>query len=201
MVKMRFDRSLGVSLIVLFVSCLSTVAQNKYWREIQGKPIVKFDWNCASTSSYPKSKLDRQVASALKHEKFAEEMPDRAFPFDLNRDGKPEYFIPLVCGAVGNCTWGVFALGPRRFLGTVNGQYIFVHKSAGRWPSVVTYRHLSAMEGIVDTYVFRKEGYRLSGKRLPIGSEDRTLEIQNVRGHKMPTFLDKASGACKDLGL
>ena len=161
---------------------------------------MKFDWNCASPSSYPKSNLDRQVAAALKHEKFAEGMPDRAFPFDLNHDGKPEYFIPLVCGAVGNCTWGVFALKPARFLGSVNGQYIFVHKHAGRWPGIVACGHLSAMEGFLDTYVFRNGRYRLTGKRLPIGPEDRTLEIQNVPGRRMPKFLDKTRGACKELG-
>src|SRR5262249_12136836 len=29
------------------------IAQNKFWREIKGKPLVKFDGNCASTSTYP----------------------------------------------------------------------------------------------------------------------------------------------------
>lgn len=186
--------------IVLLLPYFSTVAQNKHWREIQGKPLVKFDWNCASPSIYPKSKLDRQVEDALKHEEFAEGMPHRAFAFDLNRDGKPEYFVPLVCGAVGNCTWGVFALWPTRFLGTVNGQYIFVHKQTGRWSGIITYGHLSAMEGVLDTYVFRKERYRVSGKGYPTGAEGRTLEIQNVPARKMPRFLDKAWGACKDLG-
>jgi hypothetical protein len=141
------------------------------------------------------------VEAALKHQKFAEGMPDRAFAFDLNRDGRSEYFIPLDCGAVGNCTWGVLALGPPRFLGTVNGQYIFVHKHTGRWPDIVTYGHLSAIEGSLDTYIFRNERYRLSGKRIPIGPEDRTLEIQNVPGRNMPKFLDKARAACKDFGL
>ena len=28
----------------------------------------------------------------------------------INKDGKPEYFIPLDCGATGNCNWGIFAI-------------------------------------------------------------------------------------------
>ncbi len=197
--KKVFSGLAAVLCILLFVNDRS-VGQNHNWRKIQGRPLVKFDWNCASSSTYPQSKLHRAVKDALKHEKFAEGMPDRAFPFDLNHDGKPEYFVPLDCGAVGNCTWAVFALSPTRFLGNVNGQYIFVHKRAGGWPVIVTYGHLSAMEGALGTYVFTRGRYRMSGKQLPIGPEDRTLEIQNVRGHKMPKFLDKAHGACKDLG-
>jgi hypothetical protein len=165
-----------------------------------GPAINKFDWNCASPSTYPQLKLARVMKEALRNEQFADGIPDRAFPFDLNHDGKPEYFVPLDCGAVGNCNWGVFAVSPTRFLGKVNGQYIFVHKREGGWPVIVTYGHLSAMEGALGTYVFTRGRYRMSGKQLPIGPEDRTLEIQNVRGHKMPKFLDHARGACKDLG-
>ena len=190
----------------LFVTSLVLVAnhplpaQNQRWREIRGHPLTKFDWNCASPSTYPQTKLARVVQDALKYDRDTEDTPDRAFPFDLNRDGKPEYFVPLHCGAVGNCDWGVFALSPTRFLGKVNGQYIFVHKRPGKWPAIVTYGHLSAMEGALGTYVFARGRYRMSGEELPIGSPDRTLDIQNVPGHSMPRFLDKARGACKDLG-
>ena|SRR2546428_10212840 len=191
--------SVAVLSLVLLVNDRS-VGQNHSWREIQSRPLTKFDWNCASPSTYPQLKLARVVRDALKHERFAESMPDRAFAFDLNHDGKPEFLVPLDCGAVGNCNWGIFAVSPARFLGKANGQYIFVHERAGGWPGIVAYGHLSAMEGALGTYVFTRGRYRISGKQLPIGPEDRTLEIQNARGHKMPKFLDKARGACKDLG-
>jgi hypothetical protein len=196
--KKLFSGLVAVLSLVL-VSNLS-VGQNHSWREIQGRPLTKFDWNCASPSTYPQLKLARVMKEVLKREQIADGPPDRAFAFDLNLDGKPEYFVPLDCGAVGNCNWGVFAVSPTRFLGKVNGQYIFVHQREGGWPVIVTYGHLSAMEGALVTYVFTRERYRMSGKELPIGPEDRTLEIQNVRGHKMPRFLDHARGACKDLG-
>lgn len=187
-------------MIAMICDHTSAVAQNRLWREIKGKPLIKFDWNCASPSVYPKAKLSRIVEVAQKREDAMGTAPDRAFAFDLNNDSRPEYFVPLVCGATGNCAWGVFALRPTRFLGTVNGQYIYIHKRAGRWPGVIMYTHLSAAEGALDTYLFRQGRYALSGKSYPIGSVNSTPEIQGVTGREMPKFLDRARAACKGLG-
>src|SRR5262245_40356638 len=104
----------------------SAVAQDKNWLEIKGMPLVKFDWNCATPAVYPKAKLSRLVEIAMKREAAVKTWADRAFAFDLNKDGRPEYLVPLVCAATGNCAWGVFALRPARFLGTVDGQYIYI---------------------------------------------------------------------------
>src|SRR5262245_17594270 len=187
------------ALIAMICDHGSAVAQNELWRDIKGKPLVKFDWNCAAPSVYPKAELRRLVEVAQRREGATETAPDRAFAFDLNNDGRAEYFVPLVCGATGNCTWGVFALRPSRFLGTVNGQYIYIHKRAGRWPGVITYGHLSAVEGALHTYLFRKGRYASFGKGYPIGPMNRTLEIQGVPGRKMPNFLDRARAACTGL--
>jgi hypothetical protein len=178
----------------------SAVAQDKNWLEIRGTPLVKFDWNCSAPSIYPKAKLSRLVEIAMKREAAVKTWADRAFAFDLNNDGRPEYFVPLVCGATGNCAWGVFALRPARFLGTVDGQYIYIHKRNGRWPGVITYGHLSAAEGALHTYLFRKGRYTPVGRGYPIGPVNRDLEIQGVPGRKMPRFLDRARAACKDIG-
>ena len=127
-IKSFAGRFMLTTFLVVSILLSSIVAQNKYWREMKGKPLTKFDWNCALTSSYPKAKLRRVVKTAMKQERTAgNSNADRAFPFDLNNDGKPEYFVPLDCGATGNCNWGVFALKPARFLGTVNGQYIYIY--------------------------------------------------------------------------
>ena len=186
------------ALIAMIFDHTSAVAQNRLWREIKGQPLVKFDGNCAST--YPKAKLSRIVEVARKREGAAATPPDRAYTFDLNNDGSPEYFVPLACGATGNCTFGVFALRPTRFLGTVNGEYLYIHKRAGRWPGVITYGHLSAAEGVLHTYLFRKGRYASVGKGYPIGPVNSTLEIQGVPGRKMPKFLDRARAACKGIG-
>ena len=178
----------------------SAPAQNRLWDEIKEKLLVKFDWNCSSTSAFPEAKLRRIVEIAQRREGGAKTAVDRAFAFDLNKDGRPEYFAPLVCGATGNCTWGVFALSPARFLGTVNGEYIYVHKRAGLWPGIITYGHLSAAEGVLETYIFRKGRYTPVVKGYPIGPVNRTLDIQGVPGRKLPNFLDRARAACKGFG-
>jgi len=187
------------ALTVIIFDHASAVAQNKLWREIKGKPLVKFDWNCATTSVYPKTKLSRLVEVAQRREDSRESAPDRAFAFDLNYDGRAEYFVPIVCGATGNCTWGVFALRPARFIGAVNGQYIYIHKRRGGWPNVITYGHLSAVEGALHTYLFRKGRYASFGKGYPIGPPNRALEIQGGTGRQMPKFLDRALPACENL--
>src|SRR5215470_14744519 len=90
-----------ITLIAMICAHSSTIAQNEHWREIKGKPLIKFDGNCASASVYPMAKLGRLVEASLKRE-GGTAIPDRAFAFDLNNDGRPEYFVPLVCGATGN---------------------------------------------------------------------------------------------------
>ena len=192
---MQSRTSFLIAAFVVMSLEFTVVAQSKHWSEIKGKPLVKFDWNCASPSAYPQTKLNRVVKAALRrHAVGGKTWADRALVFDLNADRKPEYFIPLICGATGNCTWGVFALGPPRLLGIVGGQYVYVHKRAGRWPHLISYTHMSASEGILATYRFRKTQYRWSGDEYP------TDVRGGIFGNKVPKFLDKARAACESLG-
>src|SRR5918992_1373980 len=116
----------AILLLMLTGSNAVAIAQSRKWREVRGKSLVEFDWNCASPSAYPGAKIDRVVKGTMKEKYFvgAGTWGDRAFVFDLNVDRKPEYFVPLDCGATGNCTWGVFALNPTKLMGFLGGQYI-----------------------------------------------------------------------------
>lgn len=197
------ERLLFMMLLLIIGSGLSVMARNRGWLEIKGKPLVKFDWNCASPPAYPKAQLERLVRASVKRERVeVVSEPDRAFVFDLNGDRRPEYFVPFVCGATGNCDWGVFALNPARFLGTVNGRYIYVHRRTAHWPVLITYGHLSVVEGSLDTYRFRKGRYVLSGGGYPINHQhgDFDLAIQGGSGHKLPSILDRARAGCETLG-
>jgi hypothetical protein len=199
--KSPFRSLVTIIALTLAGSHSSVFSQSKHWRGIRGKPLLKFDWNCASPSAYPKGELGRIVrASARRENVEVEAEADRAFVLDLNGDRKPEYFVPLVCGVTGNCTWGVFALNPARSLGIINGQYVYVHRGAGHWPTMITYGHLSAAEGSLGTYRFSRGRYAHTGDSYPVGPADRTLEIQNVQGRRMPKFLEAARAACENLG-
>lgn len=176
-------------------------AQSRRWRSVRGRPLVKFDWNCASPSAYPEAKLGGLLRALLKR-KYPDRnaQADRAFAFDLNGDRRPEYFVPLVCGATGNCDWGVFALNPARLLGTISGQYVFVHTRPGRWPDVIIYGHLNAAEGTLGTYGFRRGRYVDLGDSYAIGDTNRGSEFQQGALHDMPKFLDTARAGCEHLG-
>jgi hypothetical protein len=64
---------------------------------------------------------------------------------------------------------------------------------------MITYDHLSAAEGALHTYLFRKGRYAQAGKNYPIGPVNSDLEIQRVPGRETPKFLNKAREACKDI--
>ena len=121
---------------------------------------------------------------------------DRAFAFDLNGDQKLEYFVPLDCGGTGNCYWGVYALNPVRELGLINGEYIYVHRRTGRWPQVVSYGHVTAMEGSLTTYRFNNAHHYAQRSRYAINNGVAYLEIQETVGIPLPAFLQRAKPAC-----
>jgi hypothetical protein len=202
MAKARNAHLVFAALVLIVASDLSVIAQNRGWREIKGKRLVKFDFNCASTSAYPDRKLNRIVRALSREDTGPPRHADRAFAFDLNHDRSPEYFVPLRCGGTGNCYWAVLALNPARLLGTINGQYIYVYGSAEGWPNLITYGHLSAMEGSLETYRFRKARYVQSGRAYPINHRYGTfdLDIQGGSGNKMPGILKSARAGCKTLG-
>src|SRR5215813_7933813 len=150
-------RTLVLLILILMAGFdLQTSAQSNRWNDLENARLVQFDWNCVQPAAYPSARLNQIVKRVMKREQLEGfgTYGDRAFAFDLNGDRKPEYFVPLDCGAVGNCIWGVFALNPARELGLINAQYVYVHRSVGRWPDLATYGHLSAMEGSLTTYGF-----------------------------------------------
>jgi hypothetical protein len=66
--------------------------------------VARVDFECAN-KKYPKQRLSRLVREAMKDlDADISVYGNSAFGFDLNKDGKLEYFIPLDCG-VSNCMW------------------------------------------------------------------------------------------------
>jgi len=175
--------------------------QNRLWRSAQNTSLTKFDWNCAETSWHPTQQVNNIVQAALRR---ADDGPpkyaDRAFAFDLNGDRSAELFVPLTCGATGNCGWALLTTDRPHLLGIIGGQYFYVHRVRGRWPVIITYGHLSAVEGSLYTYRFRSNRYVMSKNSYAINHGDYVLDIRGGLGHKMPLFLQRAHPACKTLG-
>ena len=192
-----------ITLVILIAAgpCLLTNAQSRTWSRLQRRRLIKFDWGCATPSVYPSAKLNRIVKLVMKRNEFSGlgTWGDRAFRFDLNADQRPEYFVPLDCGGTGNCVWGVFAVNPVRELGLITGQDLYVYRLKGQWPEVITYSHLSAVEGSLTTYRFRKQHYSETGARFPLNLGNSDLDIQGGAGNKMPAFLEKAKAGCSQV--
>jgi hypothetical protein len=109
----------------------------------------------------------------------------------LRADRSAVYFVPLNCGATGNCTWGLFTVNPARSIGEVNGQYIYAYASTTGWPVVVSYTHMSVAEGILSTFVVRHGRYKWLGDEYPVSSMEWDPK-------PMPRFLERARRMCKD---
>jgi hypothetical protein len=52
---------------------------------------------------------------------------------------------------------------PLKYLGEINGQYIYTYQSADVLPTIITYGHISASEGGLSTYVANKGMYQRFG--------------------------------------
>ena len=193
-------RTLYQTIFVLLIAIgLSVNAQTREWRELQRQRLVKFSWGCSTASAYPSAKLNRIVKRTMKREEFDGfgTWGDRAFAFDLNGDRRLEYFVPLDCGATGNCYWGVYTLNPVRELGVINGQYLYVHRRTGQWPNILTYGHVTAAEGTLNTYRF--SNHYVQRSRYAINNGVSYLEMQETVGIKMPAFIERAKAACTSL--
>jgi hypothetical protein len=123
--------------------------------------LTVFDFACTRSSLFPKSDLQTIVKEEMK--KHSSPMSQyanyRAFPYDLNGDGKPEYFVPLECGSGDNCWWGIYGANGARILGKIAGRYIYIHKQVGEWSAMTTFSNNGCTEGTIRTVVYRGDHY------------------------------------------
>jgi len=187
---------------LMLLSHSAASGQYRLWGSVLQKPLTKFSWNCAETSWHPSSRVRVLVQDALRrHDNGPPRYGDRAFAYDLNDDGQREVFVPLTCGATGNCSWAVLATKNARLLGIVGGENLYVYRGHRQWPVIIAYGHVTAVEGELLTYRFRHGRYALAGKSYAINHGEYDLDVQGGRGHKMPLFLQRAREACESVGF
>ena len=158
-------RTIIAVLVVLLMSSVASSAQRTRYLRIKERPVVWFDFDCTTKQAYPRVSLDRFVKPYLKKIPYeVGKWGDRAFAYDLNGDGVKELFVPLDCGATGNCNWGVFGTKPARLLGILNGENIWVHRRVSAWSRLTIGSHLSASESLLRTCRFEKGRYHRFGR-------------------------------------
>jgi len=163
---------------------------------MRNQSLIAFDWNCARKELFPNSALRLIVYRSIRVDDRGGPTTygERAFAVTLQKAGAKVYFVPTVCGATGNCTWRLYTINPRRFIGEIDGQYVYTYQSKHRLPIIVTYGNYSVSEGVLFTYVVTNGKYKRIRQQYPIN-------VQNRNGHSMPTFLENATHRCKDYGL
>jgi hypothetical protein len=191
------DKRVAFLIVCLIIGSPLTVnAQSKRKSEVRSKVVSLIDWDCL-TLHYPRARLSKVVRTASKQAGYGvARWGDRTVAYDLNGDGQREYFIPLVCGAVGNCEWGVFALNPSRLLGIVNGENIYIRQRVKQWSALTVYIHDSCCDGHLETHIFRKGKYvKLSGE-YHVTSNYGQPGFNPGKSHPYPKFMGTIPSPC-----
>jgi hypothetical protein len=152
---------------VLLVMWLATTAV-----ATRPAPVVaKFGGECEGTPFQPSPKL----ASMIRRIKRSERQPcdwkfcDGVFAYDLNGDGRREYFVRMACGATGNCQWGIFSDGPARFHGSFTAWFFYIHRRSPSWSSLSTYTREGGDQGVIATLRNRRGLYVQTSERTEHG--------------------------------
>lgn len=140
-------------------------AQNRAYFRIRERAVVRFDWGCTKPALFPKHKFQKLVGRLIPADwPMSMTYGDRAYGYDLNGDGTAEYFVPLYCGATGNCFWAILSRNPSRLLGVVSGESIYVHRRIARWSRISISSHLTVSDSGIDTLSVRRGRYRKFGR-------------------------------------
>lgn len=133
--------------------------------------VAKFGGECTGVSFQPSAPLQRLIERAKQQtpDPMAGSCCNDAFLFDLNRDGRHEYFVRLSCGATGNCLWGIFSDRPARLRGTFTAWFFYIHRRAGAWNSLTTYTREGGDQGVIATLRNRRGTYVQTSERTERG--------------------------------
>jgi hypothetical protein len=101
--------------------------------------MVALDFGCTSPSLFRKRRREHVALRVIRNDWSGTVWANRAFTYDLNGDGRPEYIVPLQCGAVGNCNWGIFTGGPLRLVGNIPAEYLYIRR---RTSDLVCHHHV-----------------------------------------------------------
>ena len=162
---MRRYAVVSVVTLLAFVSLLAATKERPF----------AFDFHCATTANFPRGELVVTVPpEAL--QKAIGSWADRAVKYDLDRDGRAEYFVPTTCGATGNCEWGVYRLSPTKEIGRLYGDRVYIADQS-RWPRITTYDRYGLGKGEVHNYEYRSGRYvEVSNKMVEADENEAFLE-------------------------
>jgi len=124
--------------------------------------VVDFDCTSIALLEQPDLRALAQQALTSLPDKDLTNWADRAFAYDLNRDGRAELLVPLSCGATGNCSWAVITTSPSRLLAVVRGGRLYFREAGNGWSNICGYSALGAGFGVVENFVVTENRYQIS---------------------------------------
>ena len=133
--------------------------------------VAKFGGECAGASFRPSPRLQRLIEQTRQRTANPDASPGRtdAFIFDLNGDGRNEYFVRLSCGGTGNCTWGIFSDQPALLRGTFTAWFFYVRERRTAWNALTTYTREGGDQGVIATLRNRRGRYVQTSERTERG--------------------------------
>ena len=159
-------------LIIVVFGCVAVVSLPAFGRPAQASSIVaKFGGECPGVPFRPSARLNKLIQRLKQLENAPCNWPfcDGAFAYDLNGDGRKEYFVRLGCGATGNCNWGIFSDGPAQLHGTFTAWFFYLHKRGGVWSPLTTYTREGGDQGVITTLANRRGTYIQISERTEKG--------------------------------
>ena len=143
---------MGRRFVSLLVVCTCLVASPSAAQR-STSVIAKFGGECNGVSFRPSARLRRLIEQTKQRTTDPGAWPccSDAFLFDLNGDGRSEYFVRLSCGGTGNCTWGIFSDRPARLRGTFTAWFFYIHRRNASWNALTTYTREGGEQGVIAT--------------------------------------------------
>ena len=165
-------RNLVAAILLLACVVAHAPAQARAARRKSTPVLAKFGGECEGEPFRPSPRL-KGLVERMRREtgnpctgSFCE---DYAFRYDLDGDGKGEWFVRLRCGATGNCRWGIFNDYPARSRGVISAWFFYIHRRAGGWSALTTYEREGGENGVVIRYAYRGGRYVLRLYRRDMG--------------------------------
>jgi hypothetical protein len=167
------------SITMLLVCVLLVLPTTAVGKPLKSAPVVaKFGGECQTSPFRSSPRLARLIQKIKQREVSPCDSVfcEGAFAYDMNGDGRKEYFVRLGCGATGNCSWGVFSDNPARLRGIFTAWFFYIHKRAGEWSAITTYTREGGDQGVIGKLATRR------GKYIPTSEQTE----QGYYGNEQP---------------
>src|SRR5262249_26920685 len=159
-------------LSILLLCCIASLSTASARTHSKKAPVVaRFGGECLGLPFRPSPRLEQLIEHSKQRTLSPGAWPccANAFAYDLNGDGRDEYFVRLSCGGTGNCTWGIFSARPGRLRGVFTAWFFYIHRRTGLWSALTTYTREGGDQGVITTLANRRGRYIQTSERTEHG--------------------------------